>query len=614
MIKPVTINTNNVAKEISNIAIQNSVKPDSLYIQVSSIETFIKNNDSDLIEIHYEDFEKYTDEATLRDSSVVFEQKYEIYISSKYNGFPFEHMKSEIEFEENDTIVNLIIKKGSILKYEDDLYENFLNYIVELQLRSNVMIQLFDVDYQNYIKSFVDVLKKIKTITFKEDKKIPLSKGLKEEESIQADISMTIEASKKVYDENDKVDHSDRGFLLSCIEGEELFEFSKPKQGKNGRNCLGEIIEVEIVDLDAKPEFSINDNIQIVDSFENIKYLATKSGYLLQNEDHYDVSNSIDVDEISFKTTGTIDTDLDTEISINIVKKNPLEDAIEKGMRVKVQNLTIDGSIGPNTEIEARNVSISGQTHAESFIKCVKATLGVHKGKINARTVEVDTLQGGEIIADSVTVKSAINGKITAKTIDITVLGSHLVLEASEYIQIKRVRGDENKFILNPLANSGLEKDNPNEEEYFKTLTQEFDLLAEKFKNISITVKKNLEPCKKVKEAILKSKEEGTELSSILIDKFKLCRVMNVRYKKSREDVAFKKDQLDKLKSKLSSSTHNIMDSKLTLGEPLKGFNHITYMLSKPDRKIELNIDESMNKKIFKIIEDDDGILSIVNL
>jgi len=99
-----------------------------------------------------------------------------------------------------------------------------------------------------------------------------------------------------------------------------------------------------------------------------IKYLASKSGYLLQDGDNYDVSNSIEVDEISFKTIGTIDTDLDAEISINIVKKNPLEDAIEKGMHVRVQNLTIDGSIEPHTKAEAMNVSISGQTHAESFV------------------------------------------------------------------------------------------------------------------------------------------------------------------------------------------------------------------------------------------------------
>lgn len=614
MIKPVNIRTNNVAKEISRVATQNSVNPNSLYIQLSSVETFIKDTDSNLIEIKYEDFDKYTDEKTLRDASIVFEQEYDIYISSKYQGYPFTQMRTEIEFEDNDTIVNLIIKKGSILKYYDDLYTDFLNYIVEQQLRSNVIIQLFDKNYQAYIKGFVDILKKIKTIVFKEDKKILLSQGLKEEESIQAEVYMTIEAKQEEEDEHTKVDHSDRGFLLSCIKGEELFEFSKPKQGKNGRNCRGEIIEVESVNLDAKPEFHIDDNIEVVDSFENIKYLATKGGYLLKDGDHYDVSNSIEVDEISFKTTGTIDTDLDTEISIHIVKKNPLEDAIEKGMQVKVQNLTIDGSIGPHTMIEARNVSISGQTHADSSIQCVNATLGIHKGKITARTVEIETLQGGEVIADSVIVKNSLNGKIKAKTIDIVILGTHVTLEASEYIQIQRIRGDENKFIFNTIVENELEKDKGNEEEYLKKLTDEFNILIDKYKTITIKVKRNSEPCKRIKEVLIKSKEEGIQITAALINKFKLCKVMNIQYKKSREDIELKKDQINKLKTKSSASSHSIMDSKLILGEPLVGFNHITYTLHKPERTIELNIDESMNKKVFQLIEDEDGILKIVNL
>ena len=615
MIIPVDIHTNNVAREIIRIASKNSVPASTLYIKSASATTFRRDNNSNPIEISYEDFDKYTQEEVLRDSTIEFVQEYDVSICSKPNYYPFAQMNTEIEFEDKSTIVNLIIKKGSVLEYYDHLYTDFLNYIVEQQLRSNVMIELFDVNYEESIKSFVDVIKQINKITFKEDKKILLSQGLREELSIQAEVTMTIESDKEEEDKHTKVNHSDRGFLINCTKGEELFEFAKPKQGKHGRNCLGNIIEVEIVDLDATPEFSVDDNIEIVDSFENIKYLATKSGYLLKDGDHYDVSNSIEVDEISFKTTGTIDTDLDTEISINIVKKNPLEDAIEKGMHVKVQNISIEGSIGPNTKIEARNVSLCGQTHADSLIKCVNADLGTHKGKIVARHVEVMALQGGEIIADSVKVTQALNGKIKAKTIEIKILGSHVTLEASEYIKIEKTRGEENKFILDATIDSGLDKKNTDEDEhkYLKRLKEELSVLLDKYKNTAIKVKKNLEPCKKIKEALLQSKAKGIKLSSVLIDKYKLCQVMNVRYKKLREEVEFKKSQYDELNKKLSSSI-DIMNSELILGEPLNGFNIITYKLSNPDRQVELNIDESMNKKVFQLIEDEDGVLKIVNI
>jgi len=613
MIKPVHIQTNNVAREILRIATQNAVPSSHLFIKIHSVNTFIKDANSNFVEISYEDFDKYTDEETLRNPSIIYKQDYDVSISSQYKGYPFAHMKTEIEFEDKATRVSLIIKKGSTLSYYDDLYKDFISYIIEQQLRSNVMLELFDIDYAKTINSFIDVIKQIKTITFKEDKKILLSIGLKEEESIEAEIFMTIDAKREQEDENQKVDHSDRGFLVSCIEGEELFEFSKPKQGKHGRNCRGDIIEVQTVNVDAKPEFCTNANIEILDSFQNIKYLATKNGYLLRDGDTYDVSNSIEVDEISFKTTGTIDTDLDTEISIKIVKDEALEDAVEKGMHVKVQNLDIEGSVGPNTEIQARNIAISGQTHASSLIQCVNAKLGTHKGKIIARNVDVQTLQGGEIIADKVTIHHAMSGKIRAKTIEVHILGSYVILEASQFIQIDRTRGEENRFSFDAEFNSGLDSDTEDEQEYLKKLKQELNTLLEKYKVISIKVKKNLEPCKKIKDAILKAKAQGVKISSLLIDKFKLCRVMNVHYKKLREDLEFKKAQYDKLNTKLSSSSLDVINSKLTLGNSLNGFNHISYNLSNPKRKIELNIDSSMNKKVFQLIKDDDEILKIVN-
>jgi len=282
-------------------------------------------------------------------------------------------------------------------------------------------------------------------------------------------------------------------------------------------------------------------------------------------------------------------------------------------MYVKVQNISTNGSIGPNVKIEARNVTISGQTHATSSIKCVQAELGIHKGIIKARTVNVKTLQGGEIIADNVVIEQALSGKVTAKNIKINILGSYVVLEASQDIEVKRTIGEENKFIFTTAANSGLDNTKEDEHDYLKTLKNELNLLIEKFKLIKTKVKNNLEPCRKIKETIIKSKNLGKKIPSTLIDKFKLCKIMNVHYKKLREDIEFKKNQHNELNAKLSSSVLEITNSKLKLGTPLNGFNHIQYILNKPERKIELNIDNSMNKRIFQLDEDENGVLKVIN-
>ena len=615
MINPVNIITNNVPKELVRIAAQNATSSSHLFIKLYSVQTFVKDPNEGLVEIFGSDLSDYTNEETLRDNTVEFEQQYEIEIRSQPKEYPFKDMTCEIEFEENATLAYLVIKKGSKLKYYDGLYDDFLDYITEQKLRSNIMLYIFDADYKESIKEFVDVIEKIKLITFKEDKKILVSQGIDEIESVTSEVCMNIEENYKIgaEDAEGKVDYSNRGFLLSCIEGEQLFEFIKPQQGKNGRNCKGNIIEVAIVNLDARPTFTVENSIEVQDSFENIKYLSNRSGYLIKKGNQYDVSNSIDVDEISSKTTGTINSDLDSEISINVIKDNPLEDAVEEGMHVKVQKLSIQGSIGSKTQIEARDISITGQSHNDSFIRCINAEIGLHKGKVMGRKVEVKALEGGEIIADIAIVKHAMHGKIRAKTIDIELLGSHVIMEASQYIQIETIKGEENKFIIDPLIDSGFDDNKDDDEAYLKKLETELKDMIRAFKDATQRIKKNLEPCEKIKAAIIKSKDQGVEISSVLIKKFKQCKVMKVQYKNLKEDVEYKKSQHEKLKKKIFSSGADVFNAKIIVNNPLKGYNRILYKLNDPEIEIELNVNESMNKKIFHLIEDDEGVLKIVN-
>jgi len=613
MIKPISVTTNNVKHEIESIEKKYSVS--ELYIEIEAINTFVIKSDSSAIEMSDDDFDKYTDEKYLRDDSIRFEQEYEIEVIPLYADYPFKNMISEIEFEDNNTLAYFVIKKGSKLTYSDELFDDFMDYIDEQKLRANIMLYLFDTDYEETIKSFVDVIKKVKRITFKEDKRILVSKGIDKIESIYSKTLMTIEEKNDVgvEDKEGKVDYANRGFLLSCVEGEQLFEFVKPQQGKHGRSCKGNLLEAEIINLDVTPEFKIDNNIEVQDSFENIKYLSSKSGYLIKSGNTYDVSNSIDVGEISFKTTGTINTDLETEISINVVKNNPLEDAVEEGMHVKVQNLSIDGSIGPSTKIEARNISMTGQSHHESFIQCVNADIGLHKGKVVGRKVEVKTLEGGEIIADTAIIKNAIRGTIKAKTIEIELLGSHVIMEASEHINIQKAKGEENRFIINPSVDSGFNKEKNDDKAYFEKFRNELSTLIDAFKKTTLNMKKNLEPCEKIKNAIIKSKNQGIEVSSVLIEKFKMCKVMKVRYKKLKEDVTYKKSKFEELQKKQLDNSTNIFDIQITAEQPLKGYNYIVYKLENPEREITLSTNDSMNKKIFKLSEDDDGVVTIIN-
>lgn len=615
MTDSIEISTNNVYKELLRIAAQNSIPISRLYIRINEMHTFTKSKDGNLVKISEEELSKYTTEEYLRDESVEFEQQYDITVSPYYRGYPFLRMICEIEFNEDETQAYFVIKKGSQVEYYDNIYDDFLDYIDEKKLRAGIMLYLFDVEFETTIEEFVSVIKRVKKVTFKEDKKILVAKGLEAIESIEPHMRMSIEENNSVgvEDKSGRIDYSNRGFMLSCAEGEELFEFIKPQQGKHGRTCKGKIIEVKKIDLDVTPEFTVEDNIEVLDSFENIKYLSKKSGYLVKGDNQYDVSNSVDVDEISFKTTGTINSNLDSEITINVVKNNPLEDAIEEGMSVKVQNIFIQGSVGPNTQIEAREVKVEGQTHGLSYIKCINASISLHKGKVTARKVEVKNLEGGEIIADEAIVKNATRGKIRAKKITIEVLGSHVTMEASQYIEIEKVKGEENIFILDSLINSGFDNNKKDDDSYYKKIKSEFDELEVKFKASARKVKESLKSCQKIKDLIIKNQKEKQDIPATLIKNFQICKLIRVRYKKLKEKLDFKQAQYDKLREKMQQAYPDIFEARILLNSPLRGFNHITYRLHNPDREIELRTNDRMTKKVFELYEDDDGVLKIIN-
>ena len=616
MIKPIKVITENVLEELQQVASKNSTLDSTLRIELNSITTFVKTPGTEFIAIADEDLHTYKEEKNLRDNALELMQRYDIKIKSRRTDYPFKDVHSQIVFEKNDTHAYLIIKQGSRLKSYAKLYDDFLEYITEQKLRSNIMLHLFDVYYESAIKEFVSLIQKIKLLTFKEDKKILIAKGLESTEGIKSKLIMNIEEKSDVYDEDSegKVDYSNRGAFINCTKDEQLFEFIKPQQGQHGRNCRGKIIEAKMINIDETPTFAVDDSIEVQDSFENIKYLSTKSGFLTKNANKYDVINDLDINEISFKTTGTINSNLDADITINVTKNDPLEDAITEGMHVKVRKLSVNGNIGPNTKIETRDISIGGQTHDKTFIKCVNANIKQHRGKVIGREVKIHTLEGGEVVADKAIIKHAVRGKIRAKTIEIGTLGSHVIMESPTYIQVDTITGGENKFIIDTSIKSAFDDTKKPDVSYLEKLENELKILLKAVKETNEKVKKNLTPCKKIQALILQKKEEGVAIPDKLMKNFKICKIMMVRYKKLKEDFQYKKTQLEKAKKGQLESDLDIFDAKIVVKNPIQGFNSIVYRLSNPEREIILKTDKRMNKPTFKLIENYDGALKIVNI
>lgn len=221
---------------------------------------------------------------------------------------------------------------------------------------------------------------------------------------------------------------------------------------------------------------------------------------------------------------------------------------------------------------------------------------------------------GGEIIADTAIVTNALSGKIRAKTIEITTLGSHIIMEASQLIKIDKVKGEENKFIFESSIDSGFNDNKEDNEKYLGKLKDELHVSMQAFKAATIKIKKNVEPCAKIKALIIKKKNENSKISDDLMKKFKICKVMKINYKNLKEEVEYKKSQFIKQEQSLSTNVTSVRDAKIVLKESLHGYNYIKYKLDKPKVDIEFRTKDNMRRKTFQLIQDDDGVSKIVNM
>jgi len=83
VIQAVNIITEDVSEALSHVAKESGVLSSKLYVQIQAITTFIKDKDSDFVEISNDNLAEYQEEEILRNEDIEFKQEYNIWIKPK---------------------------------------------------------------------------------------------------------------------------------------------------------------------------------------------------------------------------------------------------------------------------------------------------------------------------------------------------------------------------------------------------------------------------------------------------------------------------------------------------------------------------------------------------
>jgi len=609
MIRPVVVRTENVAKELMNVAASNKISSAMLDFNILEVQTMKRMADTaEWEELSFDEIAQLEKDPEILDPNMQLRQLYEVEIFSKSEPGPLDAMEIKIGANATMCKVYLTIKAGSKATYFQGFEEAFKKHINKKKLRAKLLIMAFDAPMAEAIKSLAARLRVNESITFEEQEMVLIAEGIEPVPTVNDALIMHYE---KKRDEGklagDRVDYSKRGYLVSAVENELLIEYIKPKKGSAGRNCRGELLLPEEPVIKNEPTFGISDRIQRTETEKSIEFRAKQSGYVTCEGGNYDISTEMDITEISFKTTGSIDTGLDADIALNVKETDVFKDAIGMGMEVEVNEINIDGNIGPGSKVRANKATIEGQTHQTAEVYADELRINIHKGKAFGREVHITRLEQGVVEGEKVTVLQATGGKIRAREITIEILGSHVTMTATDRIEVRQLKGSENSFIIDPVVLHTSRDELSDNEAKIKEAKRAIDEVEREIAKYESLQQSNAGAFADLKKRLLQYKKSGLQMPSAFVKKYKQFQQMQTHLETLRSELTQKEERLELLSAKHHAFQSDIFESKVICHDQWRGHNEILFRMIEPEMEVSFVPPEYSTSSVFMLRKDEDG-------
>ncbi|GAA9587635.1 FapA family protein [Helicobacter pylori] len=486
-----------IQKELKKAAAENKLQTEDLWFEILKTSIFIKNSTKDdFSEAFGGELQQLEEDEYYEKKELTLYQTHDIKIKSNaYKRF------FEVEVDENLSRIEIILDECFIVLDTEEHYQEMFAYIKERLAFQGVVFRHLSQMYEN-LKTELRKYKKedqnkhfilYTSLTF-----IPnveeQSHFLLEEEYLPTHAIPLSDQEESFVKENYYIAKENQ--KVACV--------NYPKQGRDGRNLKGLYIELPKVansptpighDKNAFEEREENNALVYYSkALQGVKMekgrLVSKQNFIFKNG-----IKSIEVPNL----LGGVESDLILEIQA----KDELSDAIDSNLILEASVINIKGNVGKNVILVAKEITIEGQIHPESYVYANKARITNHKGVCYAKEFECKYLERAKVYANSVKVEASAGSVVYAKEIALEKLKSENKLYFSKQCLIDEVDGNGNRFIF--YAFGGRE----NQEE-LKIAKQKLNALGLKSKKI-IAQHQSLNHLVKNHQAIMEKLKNATE-------------------------------------------------------------------------------------------------------
>lgn len=610
-VRTTVVRTKNVVSELQKVAKSYEVSVESLDFNILEVQTFTRmneeNKEGEWELLPADELYQLDEESALLNPFFQIKQMYEVEIFSKnVEEDPYKDFKLAIGANASKCKIYLSIMANSHVKYNRHFEQEFEIMVQKKKLRAGILLNVFDEMMQDVISQVTAYVRVQQEVTYNKNETILIAQGY--EPTPTVDDALVLHYDKKQdIDEKTKIDYAQRGFIKDVQKGEVLIEYIKPKKGKAGRDCRGKFLAPTEPHVKNEPKFSVDDTIKVLETEISIQYIANENGYIAFENNTYRLKTDVEIKEISFKTTGSIITGIDSDVSINVAEKDVLKEAIGTGMVVEVTEIDIDGNVGQNAKVTALKANVGGQTHKTATITADNLDINVHKGSAFGKNIHITRLEHGSVDGEFVNIGQALGGKIKAKEINLEVCASHVEATASKYIEIQKLLGSENTFTIDPAVQ---EDQQVSLLELDKKIGEQKQLLKRTLKELDTQtklIKESTTAFNDVKKRLINYKKKGIKMPASFVAQYKKFQDMQTAYKELEYTKKTQENELLQLQTQRDSFQDHITQARIINRDRWIGFNEIHFHLVSPKLELVYKPQEGSSEKIFGVVEVAEG-------
>ncbi len=607
-LSPVQVETPTPYAKLKELSKQSQIPIEFIDFRIKNIlTTYTNEQNSDPVLVGQDDLRIFDDNDFFLDPTLAIEQKYEVeFFDTRINNAP---KLPKISIGVNPLITKIVatIHKSNECVYETNYEQKLFDYIAKQLIKAQILIGIRVGRSKEDLTKIASVLRVMDQID--QDYTINFASGVNPIKAIDAKTIYYYKNKLDSLKKDDKIDYANRGFLFGVAAGEVIMEQKRSHAGRDGRDLRGKFIKTPDPKEDGATDISVTENIERKEDAEGVKFIAKKAGYVVENKGTFDIEERLEINEVNFKTTGSIQAGVDTNVTLVVKETDLIKDAIGTGVIVEADDVQVKGNIGANAIIKANEVTIGGQTHQKAKIYAKNANIATHIGYVEAENVEIDRLEGGSVLAKKVKVKSVVGGSITAQIIQIETLGSNCTITAAHLIDIKYLRGTGNRFIID--ASKMKERSDETDEQLDK---------IEEIKRELSQMPKRLEAKKTVidenKGSIYTIKAKVEELSRAKVippvtfmKKLKEYQELVNDYNALLKEFRSKKEQVADLRAELEMMQNGIFSAKVINRGNWIELNEIRFVLIDPPQNITYSTKQNETARVISLekVENFDG-------